>query len=202
MKHRNAHKLFHSCTVSFCRHLLHENWLGALVCVRCIATMYMVSLTLHSLLQPWLLPFSSSPAAVTAANVQKWQSLVTQRYSKPLWHFLFHLILTCLTAVEKKVWQQSSVLAATPMHDCCSHRYAMTQYQCTLFRTNRMPYCSLLLCNTGWQQFCIAVTPMHICCSYRFAMTQYQCTTALFRQIACLTAQCCCANNPPKYIQD
>jgi len=66
---------------------------------------------------------------------------------------------------------------------CSSHRWALTQHQCTatLFLAKSNPQCSVLLCKSGSQQGCVtAITPMEICCSYRCAVTHHQCTATLF----------------------
>ena len=57
-------------------------------------------------------------------------------------------------------------------------------------RQNALPQCTVLLCNTGWQQACAsaitpveihtAITPMKICCSYRSAVPPHQCTAVQF----------------------
>ena len=96
-----------------------------------------------------------------------------------------------------KAHSRQCVTAVTPMEICSSHRCAGTQHQCTaaLFRANRRPHCSVLLCNEGSQQA--------VChCSYTYedlVFTQVcsdPCTNAVqlcSGQNAVPTVQCCSA---------
>ena len=55
------------------------------------------------------------------------------------------------------------VIGITAFEVTASSRCAITRYQCTAtgFRTKCMPWCSVLLCKTSWQQSCVsAFTPI------------------------------------------